>query len=109
VIPPQRMVVWYLHHDDPHSVRIRDPHRYQPPRLSPRLAERYLLDVDRTWGSASRQHPQQRLTAKLSLPKEAAAVARARRQPGGQGNQSAVMQAHLLRQPGAGFLRPPTV
>jgi Domain of unknown function (DUF222) len=33
LIPSHRMVLWHLHEHDPHSVRIRDPHLHQPPRL----------------------------------------------------------------------------
>src|SRR5512133_4219153 len=33
------MIIWDLDQDDSHSVRIRDPHLHQPPRLYPWLAE----------------------------------------------------------------------
>jgi hypothetical protein len=45
LISPQRMVGWDFHQDDSHSVRIRDPHLYQSPRLLPRLAEYWYTGV----------------------------------------------------------------
>lgn len=45
LVPSQRMVVWNLDQHNSHSVRIRDPHFQQPPRLLPRLTENRYAGV----------------------------------------------------------------
>jgi hypothetical protein len=48
LVSPQRMVVRDFDDDDQNSIRIRDPHLHQPPRLAPRFAENRYTGVQQS-------------------------------------------------------------